>query len=603
MVERGGAARARGVGRALGALSLLSGLVAGVIARAGAFHADDYWSLQDLRVMGVGWDFIGRPVFGHVTPGANLAVALVGTAGGGRYGWAVLEIVLLAAAVPPMAFAAARSLGARPVPALAAALVTATSVGWASASTWWSAALNVTPAALGGMAVLVGMRTHARGRWWGRWGAALGLLVALSVTEGAAVFVVLPLAVAWEEAGRTEAGRSVAVRARLLWADRRGWGVLALPLAAMWAWRASASAPVLPPPHPGIADLLVFPGSFLLQGFVPTWAGAAPGRAEPFGSPALAVVVGLAVGVATWAALRGRLRTGVGWSLGAVVATVWLRGVLVAWGRLEVLGWSRAVELRYLADLTWMAPVVLAGYLAPAPRRARTRRRVPATVAVTALAALGGLVGQLVVVVGDPGHEARRYRERMTASSGAVPPGGHVLDTAVPGTVLGPEFGAYLFLSRTVAPTGVPLRFGTTAPWYRADDRGVLRRVRLGPVSQLDPASAFTAVGAPGVVHRGGCWVAESGDALVWVPLTVPVARAAWVLDLRLTGTSWSELAIESAGLEPVTPIVASPGGRSRRRWVVTTLPFAAGQLGFRVPSGERLCLRGGTVDDVVVVR
>ena len=93
------------------------------------------------------------------------------------------------------------------------------------------------------------------------------------------------------------------------------------------------------------------------------------------------------------------------------------------------------------------------------------------------------------------------------------------------------------------------------------------------------------------MVHRGGCWVAESGDALVWVPLTVPVARAAWVLDLRLTGTSWSELAIESAGLEPVTPIVASPGGRSRRRWVVTTLPFAAGQLGFRVPSGERLCL------------
>ncbi|QXC60409.1 hypothetical protein KSP35_19080 [Aquihabitans sp. G128] len=590
--RRGRRRTAHGPRWALALAALGSAAWTAALASVGGFYYDDFWNLTVAHDLGWGWSFLGRPVFGHVIPGANAMVGLVAGPGGFHHGWAVATLAVLAAPIPVLGAAAARALGARPWPAVAAGVVASSSAGLAAASGWWSAGLNLYPSVLGGMGLVVGFGVARSGRRWGAPVAAAALGVGLACSEGAAVFLVVPVVLAVGTGSGPLFWRLVRT-----WGRPSGWVVVATPLLAAVVARASAAAPLGSAPRAPLADVASFPLVFLARGFLPSLVGLTPGRVDLLGRPVLSVLAGVVGLVVAGLALRDRLRPGFAVPVVAVALVVAARAGLVAWSRLALLGWDDAVELRYHADLAWLVPVLVAAWWQPAGRRARSTpaRRRRLVLAVGVVAALG-LVGQVVTTSGEPARASRAYRDRLATSWADQPSGTAVLDALVPAEVLGPQFGEFLFLSRTVARGGLDLRYGPASRVVAPDGSGRLVPVRLGPVADLLPDAAFTAAGEAGVDHRGGCWVARDRPALVWVPLSRPVLPAAWVLDLRLAGRSATAVSFVAAGQAPAAPIAASPEGRGRRRWVVTTVPFTASQVGFAIPAGERFCLASGVI-------
>lgn len=580
---------------ALVVLSLGAGAWAAVLAGHGWFVEDDLWSLTVATDLGWGWDLLGRDVFGHVSPGFNALIWLVAGPGGGRYGVAVAEVALLAAAVPASVAAAARSLGARRWPAVVAATVATASVVSATASTWWTAALVILPSLLATAWTVVGIGRARRGHGDGAWIAAIALFVGMSASEGAAVVLVLALALA-----AAPGPGSLRQRVAGAWGAPWRWWIVLAPFAAAAAVRASASTPLTPSTHPSPGDLAAFPIVFVVRGLLPTFAGLASNRVEAFGSPAASVVLGVVAVALAAAVFRRRLLPGASWALGGVAAVFVARGVVIAWGRLTLLGWEHAVEVRYVADLAWLVPAVLAAWW-KRPTRADpyfgpVRRPVAAALALAAGVVVVGLVGQVLVADRAPSADSRAYREHLIASWSHRRPGATVIDAIVPGAVLGPQWGEFLFVSRTVDRDGLHLDFDPSDRLLAPDDRGVLGPVTLGALTSLDVERAFTAAGAPTVRHEAGCWVAGAAPATVWVPLARPVTRAPYVLDLALSGPSSRAVGFVAAGTAPQARIGASPEGRGPERWLVSTLPFAADQIGFELPAGERLCLGSGEV-------
>lgn len=589
--------------RALALLAVGSGLLTAVLAARGWFYYDDFWNLAVAHDLGWGWDLLGRPVFGHVAPGFNLFVGLVAGPGHHRYAVAAATLVLLAAAIPVAAAAAARALGARPWPSVAAGLVAMTAAPVATASTWWSGGLMIYPPMVAGMVVLAGFGAARRGARWGMPVAALALLGGLLFTEGAAVFLVPPVVLALADG---PGGAWARVRAFLR--DRR-WLLLLVPLAVALVVRASASGPVDAPARPSLLSALTFPVAFVVKGFVPSFLGVVTNRFELAGSAGADAVAGLvllALALVAGLRLRGRFPLA---AVVAIVATVYARGVMIAWGRLRILGWHDAVEGRYYADLAWLVPVLL---VARWPRAVVARRARPATgwrraargpvVALVAAVVLG-LVGQAGVARNAPSVASGRYRDRLAASWRTVPAGTSTIDALVPSTVLGPQFGPFTFLSRTAGIGVASLRYAPADHWVAPDPSGRLVPVRLGPLSALVPSRAFTASGAPGVTHQAGCWVAGSQAALVWVPLTRGVTSGPWVLDLHLRGTSDGAVRFLTSGMGPATYLATSPVGRGDRRWVVAATPFQGTQIGVEIPAGGRFCLGSGSVSEWVATR
>jgi hypothetical protein len=581
----------RWVGPSLAALVVVSAAATAVSARSGAFYYDDYWNLEVVRSLPQGWSLLGRPVFGHVTPGANALMRLVAGPGAGSYGWAVAQLVVFAALLPVGAYAAARALGARRPPALAAAIVVVVGAGWASASMWWSAGLNLYPSALSGMAVIVATRAMAAGCRWAAAAAAVALAFGLCFSEGAVVFLVFAVVIAAADAGGS--GRD---RVTQLWRDRRSWAVVCSPIIGLAIVRASAPAPLETSAHPPVVDAVIFPFVLLVKGFLPLTFGLFPGKVDVVGSTLLTVVAAFAVCVVFVAMLADSKRFR--WMVVALVATVLARGAMVAWSRLVVLGWDAAVEMRYLADLAWLVPVVVAANVPPPGRATAQARGV--VLGAFALVLVGSVAGQTWLVRHAPAVEARAYRDRLGAAIGGLDDQTAVLDVPVPASVLGPQFGGYTFLSRTVANTGLELPLGPSPRFAAPDDQGRLHAVQLHPVSTLLPEQAFTATGAPGVEHRNGCWVAGAEAALVWTPLSKPVGLGAWVIDLHHGRRSSPEVELESAGVAPQQGIATGAATKGNGvRWVLSSLPFSATQIGFRIPPHQRLCLERGTVDDV----
>lgn len=589
----------------LALVAVLSGAGAAALAAGGWFVEDDLWNLTVAADLGWGWNLLGRDVFGHVSPGFNALIWIVAEPGGSRYGSAVAEIAVLATAVPPSVAAAARALGARRWPATVAATVASASVVVATASTWWTAALVIFPSLLGAAWTVVGIGRARGGKGDGAWIAAVALLVGMSASEGVAVVLVFAVALAM-----APGPGSVVHRVARAWGEPWRWGIVLAPFALAAVARASASTPLSSTAPPPIGDAATFPVVFVVRGVLPTFAGLAANRVEAFGSPAASVALGVLAVVVIGAAFRRHLLPGVGWAVGGVAAVFVARGVVVAWGRLTLLGWEHAVEVRYLADLAWLVPAVLAAWWKRPTRAHRyvgpVRRPVAVALSVAAVAVAAGLVGQVLVADRAPAARSRAYRERMLASWRDQPEGTAVVDALAPGDVLGPQWGTYLFLSRTVDRDGLGLTFDPGALGDRLvapDAGGTLRPVSLGPLAALRVRQAFTAAGTPAVRHDAGCWVAGPEAATVWVPLARPVTRSAYVLDLRFKSESSVATPLIAAGTAPEAVIGASPAGRSPRRWLVSTLPFAASQIGFRLGPGERFCLRSGHVTTPVAER
>ena len=604
-------------------LAGLSALLTVLATFRAGFYYDDFWNLDQAHELGWGWDFLGRPVFGHVTPGANVIIGIVAGPGGGHWFVAAFFLVVLAAMVPVAATLAARSLGADAGPALVAGGLAAAGSALASGSTWWSAGLNIYPSVLAGCAVVGGYGWARQGRRVGVVVAAVGLLFGLSFTEGAAVFLVVPVVLA---ISNPAAGNKRPID-RLLdaWGSRRAWLAVLAPLLITLVVRASASGPLGSDEHPPLASLIGFPGAFLGRGFIPSLIGLTTGRVELFDSPVLTVVAGLVGVAAVGIVFRSRLTHAVAVpALVAVALVVAARGVLVAWSRLELLGWDRAVEVRYWADLLWLVPVLLA----PAWIRAnpsatdaatadtievddevdavasnegvpglvdlrRPRGPIPITVGLLALV---GVLGQAAIAAQAPSVTSAEYVSTARSSWSDRPDGAVALDTAVPHTVLGPQFGVSTFLSRTVSRVGVDLEFEPAESFVAPDENGRFHPVTLGPLTTPNVAEAFTAVGAPGVTHEGQCWVAGPAGALVWVPLARPLTAGSYVLDLRLAGPSDTSVAVLAAGSEPSRYVGLSAVGRGPDRWIIATGGFAGTQLGFELDAGTRMCLASGEI-------
>ncbi len=638
-----GGERARAPGWRGGLVALAAGeaLLTAALGAGCGFYYDDFWNLDQAHRLGWGWGFVGRPVFGHVTPLANVLIGLVAGPGGGRWPVAMGMLVLLAAAVPVACALAARALGAAERPAVAAGLLAGTGASLAAAGTWWSVGLNLYPAIVAGAAIVGGYGMARSGRRAGLPVAVGGLTVGLALTEGMAVVLLVPAVLALLGPG----SGGLLGRLRHAWGPPRRWFWFALPMAGALVVRASAAAPVEQYPRSPIPSTLAFAPLFLVRGFVPSLVGLTAGRVELAGSPVLTTLVGAAAVVAVGLVLSRRLAPlTAGPALVAVVVVVLARGVLVAWSRLALLGWDAAVEVRYWLDLLWLVPVLLApawtgatagaGAPRPAPSAPRsgstqpldqppsvldpdrpgvptgagagaaaggsgsasTARRPSAAALALAGLVVAGLAGQVAVAAQAPSRTSRRYQDEARSSWADRPVGAVALDTMVPASVLGPQFGAATFLSATLARAHVPLDFGPGDNLVAPDPAGRFRAVTLGPLTTLDLAAAFTAVGAPGVAHEGACWVAGPEGALVWVPLARPLTLGPYVVDLRLTGPSDPRVALLAAGTVPAAYLAASGVGRGEDRWLVASTPFQATQLGFEIPADGRLCLAAATV-------
>ena len=81
--------RAPSARSALVLVAVSSAALTVLLARRGWFYYDDFWNLTIAHDLGWGWDLLGRPVFGHVTPGANAFIGFVAGRGPSGYVWAV----------------------------------------------------------------------------------------------------------------------------------------------------------------------------------------------------------------------------------------------------------------------------------------------------------------------------------------------------------------------------------------------------------------------------------------------------------------------------------------------------------------------------------
>ncbi|MCB0972452.1 MAG: hypothetical protein KDA97_13180 [Acidimicrobiales bacterium] len=587
------AASRRAPAVAVGAISITVALATAAVASRGTFVHDDYWNLDTFGDRGWGWWFLGRPTFGHVVPGFNAAVAVVASLGG-RWSVAVVQVAVLAGALPIAAFATARALGARQAPAIVAAALVASQVGWASAMTWWAAALNTYPVALAGMAVVAATPGIVRGRRSAAVAASAAMVVGASFTEGALAFLAYPL-VALVLVPVPRGGHGVRRRVSVWWAARVQVAILGLPVAVAAAWRASAPEPLGRWPHPQPIDVVAFVPSFVARGLFPGLVGLVDHQVLVAGSRTATVVAAVVAVASIGVVALPRLGAGFRPALVGAVAVVVVRAAAVAWGRLEVLGWDLAVQARYVVDLAWMIPVLVVAHL---PALAPPRRRVLVVVAVALVAA--GLWGQAIVVADAPFHRARAYRDRVAASVAAAGPEVAVLDGAVPSTVLGPEFGAATFLSRALGAADQELPFSSRGPFVRIGPDGGAGRVRLVPVAGAGVADAYTEVGAPGVTHDGGCWTAGAAASTVWMPLSGPLGAGAWVVEVRFRPGSAGPLELVAADGGLRRSIHASEAALDHDRWLAPTLGFAGTQVGMVLGPGERACVRSVLVHDVV---
>lgn len=404
----------------------------------GWFYSDDFYNLTEARSMGFGWGYLTRDLFGHVVPGFMSLAWLVARPGGASYRWAAIETLAGLGAILALVGRVARALGASRRASWCAVALTAANAGSVGATMWWSASLHAVPGAIGGLAfVLSHLRWLEHGRARSLVAGALAFGLALSAQEGSIVFLILAVAVtaAWYLSG------SASARLRGLAALWPAWAAYCVPLAAFGAlWKVAGQG--IGEGRPGPVSLMTFPFVTIANGFLPAQVGVSlHGLAD---RPAM--VAGITLAALAAVVLRRWLRsTGpTGWyPVLIVAAVVAVRSLLVAWARYDLLGWSAAADQRYLADLTWVAPVVFAAAwsrrppsLAPPHRSSDVPRRSTAagTPALVALVVCVGVAGQATQAPTIGPHRAQLYRDRFASTyeaALAAEPDASVLDVAV----------------------------------------------------------------------------------------------------------------------------------------------------------------------------
>ena len=326
-----------------------------------------------------------------------------------------------------------------------------------------------------------------------------------------------------------------------------------------------------------------------------------------------------------------------------VGATVAVRGILVGWARLPTMGFDAARDHRYLVDLVWIGPVLVAAAWSARPIDERTmvgERRVAerrvAGIVVGTLVILG-LLGQLSEAPKVGGEGARSYRDRFVASyedAVAAEPYAVLLDVAAGPELTPPLLARFTLPSRTITFATGPLPFDVPGrPLLAPAPDGTVGRVRLVTAATVELAGAeldgvtATAAASPAAspgATGGTCWTAGATDGAVTVALdrALPLGTHVLVIDGVDASVPWRRtpprITVPAAAASSASAAASSTDdtagsaeipldfvvhGSGAGSVLLTPIPFEAARLRFAVPAGERLCLGSLAVADLALRR
>jgi hypothetical protein len=630
---------------------VFAGLLTAVSLSRVWFYYDDFWNLAEARLNGWGWTQLTHSVLGHFYPGYNLSFWVVHSAGPAGY---PLGVALTAGGITVIGLLVADVARLLDASTKAAALATGATLifgAWPAVTLWLSAATNSVPAALFMLAALdahlrwLRLRpsdtsTELTGAAAGHadhhpstprrvlWAALAGLAFGCGLAFYETAIFVLGVFVGVTVLAFTSGG--IGHRWRQFLRTWPLWLAYLPPIAVLaiafnvGPYGEEFSADTVT--HPEVGELARVAAKATVNGLGTSLIGLHPGRFDLFATQGASNVAAGAVLLLGLVWLWRRVGPMALFAAAVVLVPFALRMALAAWGRLQMLGWDIAHDVRYFADYAWVVPVVVLAALAGAPARARVRPRpasalgvgsgphgevIPSNFSWRRLLAPGIALVLVfatwranVVVDTSPQKITRAYYNQFAQSYAEVTANGSIslLDTLVPAEVLGPQFGGFTHLSHTLTASFDDLPFNDPyAPMYAPDFDGKLQPVELLPISQLQPKLAFTSeapVTTSTTADGAECWLAGDVTARVWVPLNTPVDPGFGVVTLDVGAqTTAEDVPVLAAGLLEIGYIgSAISHDWSRDRVVISSHYFAATQLGFDVAANQQLCLVGGVV-------
>jgi hypothetical protein len=426
------------------------------------FKLDDFYYVERSASEGLGWNYLMWVNAGKLTPVGNLIAW--GLTRVSPYDWTLISavtLVLLAAAGLTLLRMLRTLFGDHPGILLLLLIYLLSPLAFPGLS-WWSVVLEVLPLEIAIFCAVTAHVRYVRTRRWRHGVTALAWLVTgmLSTDRGVAVpLLLLAVTAAFLTPGTWR--RALVATLRSYWLLWSLYAAAMLGYAALYLVQLSTSSltPGLPGPGGGIFD---FAWTLFRLSFIPgmlggPWRWFANGGYAVANPPAALTWVALAVaGAVVLVSIWGRLRAWRAWIIlaGWVVLVDCLPVLL---GRGEFLpGRLLGQETRYVMEAPGIAVLVIG--LAFLPVLTTSAPSHPAgPVARTSVpmgrAATGAIVGLLTAVLigsawsfhayvaGTPNAPARSYFATARLALAGAPAGTVVVDSHVPGDVLGVVLG------------------------------------------------------------------------------------------------------------------------------------------------------------------
>ena len=550
------------------------------------FRQDDFWLLDGALSHGVNPGYLFTVIGGHLRPGGLAIFWLVTRLS--PYNWllvSTLTLAGLAAAGVLLLRVLLMLFGSRPPILIPLSIFLFTPLTLPGLS-FWTTATDWLPLQL---TVLAAIYCHVRYVRMGRIGpavAAAGWLGAGMLFDEQGVLV--PFLLFALTSAYLVPGSWPAAARRALLSFRRAWTIYGAVTAAylvlfLVKLQTSVQQPISPR-H--ISSVLTLAATMLRVGFVPAalggpWRWLAPNGDYGFAAETSALtqitwaLAALIVAASLWyrrRALRSWLILA-GWLLLADFAPVVISRLT------ELPATLLGADLHYLADSAPILALCVGLGFWPVlgeedPYRAVRPRRAPTAVSATVLTGafvIGSVWSGITYLNETSSAQTRAYIGTARSALARAQPGTVIVSAATPPHImfagfLGPAAQTSQILA-PLAPQSATIRFmaapeGAITRLMMFDSRGRLRHA-------LDVGSTSARPAAP----RTTCWPVQAAPTRI--PLTSPVVRYAWIIQLRYSG--------------PATSMQVEFGGAIR------DVMLPAGQGSFYVP-----VIGGG---DSVVVR
>lgn len=500
----------------LGLIGLLSAVLTGVLSGGKGFFLDDFWTLGEARDNGLSLHYLVLPVTGdHIHPGRRLADWLILTLGP-EWWMAAAFMTLCLAATVVLAGLAVREISDSALVGLACAVTVGGSIGFLRSVIWWSSGVQVIPAALLSMAMILALLR------WQETRSTLMLCLTASSFLGALLFfdkyasmafVALALLLVASPAERSLT--SAQVRDGL----RVGWPMVAILVGVaafvtvVWLIGTSGSRNPLSGAARGAdagrwADYVVSwwthgIGGIMLNANTVTGPNLA---LDPSPSPdSLAWLGLLLLGMLAAATIRGSRAA---WLWGCAILIIMLNAVVVGVGRLGTFDAAYLLDPRYqdLNVITLILLVPAAWRASGKPSLKRGGARAAALIAVAALGAGWVINGSKAMnawshLPEEAGAYAQTMRSSVNAVS-AVDPGVTILGEAAPEKFVGPlAISPYNSTGRLLTLIAPDARLGMNekdGPAIRFTADGRSEFIDGGPQVALSLSAPICGRAAPG---------------------------------------------------------------------------------------------------------